>query len=551
MMDNPYEISSIIINADEKTHEIIFFEENFQKEISRFKGDNKLIILGAIGKMRVGKSSALNNFLTLLTNNNTYRPFSEIECVQSNTRGIHIIAIPWEDITSTYQNKLKQNFNEKVDIILLDCEGTESSDNIATSRLYLMNMLINSVIHIHVSKAIDQNFAAKLSEALISSNEILQELGGDLKEMLPCLYILIKDTTKTSWENAKKQDPNLVEYQDLLKDYEHLNDYYQQFPKRDIMIIPPPKTDDEGSYVVDDQNSLYYKTLQNSLELSIKNKNLKTKSELTVFINNLANVINTSNLLNVKTELDNFYNSMFNKQKSEMLKKIINKGISKFETFTNFSLTQIHNYFIEIAEEEIKDFNQRISNISCKWLFNKLESEILNELEKILSHLGELYLKKKQEYLLKREITKENENVYEDQKEEIKEYSIERNHDIFKDMYPCCGGDISSEGCFRYVTSSYSGGNKFICAITFGLAGQKEVKIQEKSSHPKTYGSFCVNCFKPQGSLECRNEVKEQIKEFSKKVLVGLDQKYSIDDWKDKDFINDAAKFFIDRISGL
>lgn len=550
-MTNPYENSSIIINTDKNTHELIFFEENFQKEISRFQGDNKLIILGAIGKMRVGKSSALNNFLTLLTNKDIYRPFSEIECVQSNTRGIHIIAIPWEDIALNYQDKLKESFNEKVDIILLDCEGTESSDNVATSRLYLMNMLINSVIHIHVSKAIDLNFATKLSQALISSNEILQKLGGDLKEMLPCLYILIKDTTKLSWENAKKADPTLLEFQDLLRDYEHLKDYYQQFPKRDIMIVPPPKTDEEGSYVVDDKNSLYWKTLQNSLDLSIKNKNLKTKSELIIFIKNLANIINTNNLLNVKTELDNFYNSMFNKQKSEMLKKIINKGISKFNTFTNFSVSQIHNYFLNIFNEEIKDFNEKISNISCKWLFNKLEAEILLELEKILSHLEELYLRKKQEYLLNREITKENENVYEDQKEEIKKYSVERNHDNFKGMYPCCGSDISAEGCFRYVTSSVSGGNAFVSAISFGLAGQPKVKVQEKSCHPRTYGTFCSSCFKPQGSLECRNEVKENIEEFSKKVLVGINQKYTIDDWKDKDFQNDAAKYFIDMIDGF
>ena len=70
---------------------LILDEVNFSDSVPNLT--NKLIIIGAVGKMRVGKSSALNNFHTLLTGEDI-RLFDEKESVETNTRGIHIIHIP-------------------------------------------------------------------------------------------------------------------------------------------------------------------------------------------------------------------------------------------------------------------------------------------------------------------------------------------------------------------------------------------------------------------------------------------------------------------------
>ena len=237
MDSNSYNDKYQIIGVNSESHNLELYEDKFNQLVS--KTTNKLFVLGAVGKMRVGKSSALNNFLTVLTGKDT-RPFSELACVETNTRGIHIVHIKFEDLIEPMKKHFLETFKEQIDVILLDCEGTESSDNIGTSKLYLINMLINSVIHIHVSKSIDQNFANKLSQALISSQKVIDSLGADIREILPGLYILIKDTTEKAWENAKRSDPKLVKYEDLLKKYDNLFEYYKQFPSNSTTIVPPP-----------------------------------------------------------------------------------------------------------------------------------------------------------------------------------------------------------------------------------------------------------------------------------------------------------------------
>jgi len=243
----------------------------------------------------------------------------------------------FDDLLDEMKTHFLASFNEKIDIILLDCEGTESSDNIGTSKLYLINMLINSVIHIHVSKSIDQNFASKLSQALISSNKVIESLGTDIKEILPALYIMIKDTTDKAWENAKKCDPTLEKYEDLLKKYDNLYDYYNQFPSSRTCIVPPPLTDEEGSYIVNNKSSLYWKVLEQIFLHSTSCKKLKTRDELWHFIKNVATIINANNLMNVKSELESFYHNMFKNEKNKLLVSIIKRCISNFPQMMDHS----------------------------------------------------------------------------------------------------------------------------------------------------------------------------------------------------------------------
>ncbi len=533
----------IIVVGD--THNIILDEANFENSIPRT--ENKLIIIGAVGKMRLGKSTALNNFYTLLTGNDL-RLFSELDSIETDTRGIHVLSVKFSEMTMSYQSKILSEFGEEVDVVLLDCEGTESSDNVGTSKLYLINMLINSMIHIHVSKAIDKNFADKLSQALISSNQVIQSLGGDIKEILPGLKILIKDTTGRGWENAQKSDPSLKTYEDLLKKYPNLLEYYKQFPQSEIRLIPSPITDADGYNIVNDRNSQYWKQLESVFLESLSFKKLKTRDELFHFMKNVARVINEDNLMNVKSELESFYSSMFQSEKNKLLRNIINRCLSGFHTMMDFSPEQIKNTFLVYTQEEADVFFAKIENISCKWIFNDLRKKLEEDIYKIINKIEVLFEKKRSEYLLDREQTKQAENEYGEKTTERPEYEVIRSHADFVVMCQYCGASPSSQGCIPNISTYQSGGNVVVQVVTFGFGGRSKTNVEVTWSHRGPCGEFCSNCRKAKDSRECQADISTQMKQFTETVLTGFTTKYTKGEWKSSEFKNDFSNFLLNLL---
>ncbi len=515
--------------------------------------NNKLLVVGAVGKMRVGKSTALNNFYNLMTSKKT-RIFDEAEQVETNTRGIHIYYVKFSDMNSTYQSKIRNAFQENVDVVLMDCEGTESSDNVGTAKLYLMNMLINSMIHIHVSKAIDMNFANKLSQALISCNEVISSLKSSEKEILPGLKILIKDTSKKAWENAQKSNSSLTKFEDLLKDYPSLLDYYSRFPDREIRIISPPKTDDDGRYVVDDTNTLYWKQLEDTFSDSFSFKKLKTREELLVFITRVAVLINENNLMNVKSELDSFYEKMFENEKEKLFRKIVESSLKNINRMIGFSPEEIENCLLVETSNQLKDFYVGIENISCKWVFENLKEELMKEIENIIHEIQELFTSEENKHTLRREQTSTNENIYENQTKEVPDYEVKKFHDEMVNMCQHCGSSPNSQGCMPSVGSKSSGGNVFgqiistvvSCVFKVPLpdlfSGKQETPVISWS-HKGPIGMFCRNCRKSSNSKECNNDVIKHMKEVTEEVLAGFKKNYSMDQWKSSDFKNSFSSY--------
>jgi hypothetical protein len=529
-------------------HNILVDEENLNKMIPPTM--NKLKIIGAVGKMRLGKSTALNNFYTLLTGRDL-RLFSEKDSPQTDTRGIHVLTVKFSEMTSEYQQKLRGYFGEEIDVVLLDCEGTESSDHIGTSKLYLINMLITSMIHIHVSKAIDKNFADKLSQALISSNQVIQSLGGNLKEILPGLKILIKDTTAKGWENAKQSDPSLKNYEDLLKKYPNLYEYYKEFPESEVSIVTSPPVDQEGSVIVNDTSSLYWKQLDLIFLKSISFKKLKTREELVHFIKKVAKVINDDNLMNVKSELESFYSSMFTSEKNKLLGAIVQKCLTGFPTMIDFSPEEIKQIFIIYAQEEMEKFTQKIENISCKWVFKNLKEKLEEDINKIVSKIEDLFQKKMSEYKLKRESTKVTENIFEDKTTSRPEYEVIKSHDKLVTMCQYCGQSPSSKGCIPNVSSSKSGGNVVVQVLTLGFFGGGDVNVNVTWSHRGPCGEFCSNCRKDKNSKECQADITTTMKDFTETVLTGFSQKYTLSDWNSNQFKDDFANFLQQLLNEL
>jgi hypothetical protein len=379
------------------SHELKLDEQIFASAFAESVA-NKLLVLGAVGKMRIGKSSSLNNFYLLLTGRDD-RHFDAKRCSITQTRGIHILHVPFASMTNHYKDKILRTFGEEVDVILLDCEGTESSDNVGTSKLYLMNMLINSVIHIHVSTAVDQNFAAKLSQALISCSEIIKLLNGSsLEEILPALWILLKDCSQEGWEEAKNMDPSLNSYEDLLKPYPNLINYYREFPLRKMEMLDTPEKVDRRDFDVTKRDSDYWISLEKIFNESIQVRKLKTKDELLNYMRSLIRVINENNMMNVKTELEGFYQNMFLNEKNKLLKSVILKSIENFPNMRDYSPEEIKNQVNSFAILEVQTFMRSIENISCNWIFNEMQDKLTEDLEKIISQIDELFKRVSSQY---------------------------------------------------------------------------------------------------------------------------------------------------------
>lgn len=522
-------ITKYIINAEDETNKLKFIAADFIKILDAFTNDYQILLIGAVGKMRVGKSSALNNFLEMMTKKSKkFRPFSEIEAAVTNTRGIHAFPISWEEITDDYKKIILSTYAHPINILLMDCEGTESSNSVATSRLYLINMLITSVVHIHVAKAIDQAFASKLSQATISSRELITQINED---MLPALHILIKDTTTKAWENSKK-DKSLDKYEDLLKEFPELYNYYNLFPSKNVEIIPPPKIDDELGILVDDRNSNYWKKLELVLSKSFAPK-LKSKEAIVSLINSLVKNINEENLMNVKTELDAFYDHLFKNQKSELIQKILERSIQKFGDF-EFTKQKMGEEIKLITKEEIVAFEKRVDNVSCKFIYTKMKEQIDYQIKEIILLLEKEYDTKKNEYLFQRESTKEINAKFEEKERDVVSVDTKNsgnNHETWVEMYSCCfSTDKNNEGCQSYSRSQ----STFVFPLVFTSSTVTGMK------HPGSWIKACPKCKKNTGSCIGGSNIttkKEKYKEFT-----GIDQKYIMDNWNDNNFKANALE---------
>jgi hypothetical protein len=531
-------------------------EEKFNLAFSEYVS-RKLLVIGVIGKMKTGKSSSLNNFYCILTGRTT-RPFDELDVSQTLTKGIHLFHIPFGILTEHYKTKILDTYEEQVDVVLLDCEGTESASHTqSTSKLYLVNMLINSVIHIHVQKRIDKNFAAKFSQALISTNQLFcidnENENRDqinLSEILPSLFVLIKDADQEWWENTRREKPNITQYEHFLNSYENLRNSFSQFPQRKVEIVDPPENDDE-SVQVDNQRSNYWIKLKQILEESLTTRKLKTKNELMDYMKKLIRVINQNNIMSVRTEVEGLYQNMFENEQNKLFKSIITNSIANFSNMVNFSPEEIKKYLNNIALREVATFLRSIDNLSCCHIFQNIDSKINDNLNKLLPQLESLFQIVKAEHVIEREKSKIIENIYDEKEILIHENHIKKYHREFKIFCKNCGNDPNSKGCGLTNTVKYDGGNLIINIISLGLFGNSRPSYDYSFYHIGPIGSFCIRCGGDENSRECDSQIISDVKKKTEKILSGFSLKYKIDDWKNSNFEQHALNFLKNYLSSL
>lgn len=515
-------------------------EQKYNLAFAEYVG-NKLLVLGAVGKMRIGKSASLNNFYCILTGRST-RPYADVDCAATRTKGIHLVHIPFGIMTESYKTKILDTFGEQVDVVLLDCEGTESQNLIQeTSKLYLLNMLINSVIHIHVQKRIDRNFRAMLLEAFISSNQIVnidnQNQSRDnnsLMEILPSIYILVKDADQEWWENTRREKQNITKYEDLLNDYADLKNNYNQLPHKKIEIVDEPWND--GRVLVEEQNSPYWQKLKVILDESLTTRKLKTKEELLDKMRKFITVINGNKIMSVRTQVQALYKNMLDNEEKNLLKSIITNSIENFSKKDKFSPQEIKNCLNTIKDTEVKKFKNSIKNLSCKDIFQSMESKVDEELNKLVLQIESVYSACKDAYFAERERSKIIESVHETMTFIHKKEHLKKFHGEFIEMCKKCGNDPNSKGCEPEINKKFVGG-KTVCYHTY--------------YHPGPGGIFCKKCRGDQSSEGCYSEKISDVKNLSEKKLSGFNENYTMGEWKDSNFKSNACEFFNNYLKSL
>ena len=134
----------------------------------------------------------------------------------------------------------------------------------------------------------------------------------------------------------------------------------------------------------------------------------------------------------------------------------------------------------------------------------------------------------------------------------MKDYQIEKSHGNFVSQWRCCHDtNRNSSGCQSNVIKSYEGGNEFLQVITFGLFGKDKEKYDVQKSHMLEYGEFCDNCWKARGTRECINDVKTEIVQYSEEILKEVKQNYTMDEWNDCNFKQDASKYLSEILEKL
>jgi len=251
--------------------------------------------------------------------------------------------------------------------------------------------------------------------------------------------------------------------------------------------------------------------------------------------------------MNLKNELDIFYESMFKKEKNKLINLIITKIIESFSNMSCFSIDEVTSYIYNIANIEIIEFNKGVDNISCKWIFEKFKDEMEKEIFNICQKLKDFYITKKHDYLLDREQHKVNENIYETvTRENIVQV---KSHGTFIEKYKCCGAtNKNALGC---TTLSLEEEAKRIDeeirkhGILGGLG-----KLNLEPKHIRDYNSYCVNCGGTQESKEC-TDVYKNFGVITEEILKDVKQNYTMDEWNDNNFKIDASKFLNDILKKL
>jgi hypothetical protein len=287
-------------------------------------------------------------------------------------------------------------------------------------------------------------------------------------------------------------------------------------------------------------------------ECKFENKKLKSKEELVSLIKNIVKLVNQNNLMNVKIELEIFYQNLYEKEKNDLFIKIFKNSLDSFSTKGDFSGEAISSLVLSVAQNEFQKFVLKVSNLSCNWIFNSISKDIELQLKTFLDALKELYLNKKSEYQNEYEAKSKIVSVTKDETKEISKYDIVKKHGNIEFIWSCWGNtDKYTNGCKEIGESYTEEGSTIERIFTLGILGKDEIKVKSRLIHNGNWREFCIICRQTNNSPSCKTDLIKKTEKYNETVITGSKKIYTMKEWSNSQFKEDAYNFFMNKIRQL
>jgi hypothetical protein len=365
----------------------------------------------------------------------------------------------------------------------------------------------------------------------------------EIKVNRPGLFILIKDTTQKAFENVQRANPNVRCNEDLIKSFDEgkIFNFYEGFSHRGVHLIPPPNSNDEDGYIIDDPTTKYYQELQKNFTEMMFNpaKPVPTKNKRGVifYFEKLISIINSENVQGLKSELEGFYKAMMWDQVYETISAITKTVRDNLHTLTPHN---VQSKFEEIKKAHLLHLEKKIENMKCQHLFKTIKQEVDKSLKMLLEHYKNEFDLVEKAYAYERERTKKIDTIMKTittDKIEVNE-QVEHGNKFYQ--YSCCGNrDRNSAGCCK--SQKVKEGNAFVnflvSVVSSGLLSNVSPdKVTEESSHPGKYLECCGACgvWDVEMFKNCRPEYKTKTESFE--VPDSIESVYTMDLFNENSF---------------
>eukprot|EP01022_Parablepharisma_sp_SALTPOND_P017462 TRINITY_DN27940_c0_g1_i1.p2 TRINITY_DN27940_c0_g1~~TRINITY_DN27940_c0_g1_i1.p2 ORF type:complete len:238 (-),score=22.24 TRINITY_DN27940_c0_g1_i1:1193-1906(-) len=184
--------------------------------------------------------------------------FDAKESDSAVTLGVQIIVVPWNHIKKKYQEKLANiSEGEKVDMVFIDCEGTDYKNKEYAQIIYLISWLISSVTHVNASKVIDDDCEAAISMTCFYAHKTKVE-----SIFSSHIIFLIRDVSISKYPEASKLFSIIEKRPKLLSSLKEFKNGYT------LMPIYCPDTV-KSVYITTKESEYFYTSVIDALETTL------------------------------------------------------------------------------------------------------------------------------------------------------------------------------------------------------------------------------------------------------------------------------------------
>lgn len=155
------------------------------------------IVVGAIGRLRTGKSTSVNLMIQHISALKNPPQCLARDDMTSVSNGLTAVLVLWKEMKCEFQTWLTERGRGNTDIIFLDCEGVDSGETKAAA-YYALALILSSAVHIHVQNTIDGSCRDSFIRALQYWEDNEEQ---DIRKVHT--HFLIKDLAFRVWDPTR------------------------------------------------------------------------------------------------------------------------------------------------------------------------------------------------------------------------------------------------------------------------------------------------------------------------------------------------------------